>query len=513
MAEKASLIKENIVQLIDGSSRQCDHTVFDQMNHFLTKLASEEKTAQIKDAFVPVLNHRIKAFDKDIFNEIQHFVLLFGDLFTVSREIRHLSRLISFKYLFRKKLLKEIQNSPHERHFILKMLKTQFLDVEKHHCVVGFLIGMNVLSENEIFEERHIVEAIQHCMPTLRKVQDSYIVDRRSCDNIRLFYLEFEKENSLPLTLPELKQLRKRLPRELKSGIENVIHPVFMPRNEEEVMRNILSLSQQLKYVNDIPQVVISFEAQTEKELSFSVILLRIVKDQERSITEIFHQAQPNFLFYDYECKHVGYIRKKYVKEANVFKVKLEKRSFLRKNYSLDLFKARQMIYTELVKALGEVRDFNGGILSKQNEVFHALKQELAGVSQTQDFLLENFFYSITPSLMQSLLPLSVLKTLFLMLFEIIENDSIQHNMFLKSKQQDGYFLVVAGGPCHLFKDVGLVQHLPFAPSDLAYAHVNVYEISCVGYLFQCEDRRQAHPFLHSLGEHLRGQKISIQET
>jgi len=305
--------------------------------------------------------------------------------------------------------------------------------------------------------------------------------------------IEFEKENSQPLTSL----------RELKMGIENIIHPVFMPRNEEEVMRNILSLSQQLKYVKDIPQVVISFEAQTEKDLSFTIILLRLLRGHELPIHDIFQQARSHFLFYGYECKHVGYIRKKYIKEANVFKVKLEKKPFLRKDYSLDLFKARQAVFTELVNMLGEIRDFNGGILSKQHEIFHALKEELSTINPSQDFLLENFFYSITPSLMQNLLPLSALKTLFLLLFEVIEDDP--EGLFFKSKQQGDYFFAVSCSPCTSFKDVSsLVHHLPFAPPDLTYTSVNIYEISCIGYLFRCEDINQAHAFLHSLEEYLR---------
>ena len=39
------------------------------------------------------------------------------------------------------------------------------------------------------------------------------------------------------------------LPDQIKEHIEQLTHPIFMPRNEEEVLRNIMALSRQLRYV------------------------------------------------------------------------------------------------------------------------------------------------------------------------------------------------------------------------------------------------------------------------
>ena len=239
----------------------------------------------------------------------------------------------------------------------------------------------------------------------------------------RVFYIEIEKLQDSAFTTDEIKYLQKNLPRELKESIESVIHPVFMPRNEEEIMRNILLLSQQLNYVADLPQVIISFDTQTENELIFRVILLRVMKDTTLPILDIFKEAQSELHVRDLEVKHVGHLRKKYIKQANVFKVVLSKKSFSRKDYSIDLFKARQSLSSELHQLFKGIRDFNGGILSKQHEAFVQLRDLLKNTSTNKAFLLENFFYSLSPPLHQSLVLPAVLKSLFVLMLEALESD------------------------------------------------------------------------------------------
>jgi len=106
---------------------------------------------------------------------------------------------------------------------------------------------MNLLRETERFDRRHILESIRAYIPEAQFVKDSYITERAD-ERIRSFYLEVEKIGSKDFVLEEIKVLKKNLPKELQARIENVVHPTFMPRNEEELIRNIIILSKQLKY-------------------------------------------------------------------------------------------------------------------------------------------------------------------------------------------------------------------------------------------------------------------------
>ena len=134
-----------------------------------------------------------------------------------------------------------------------------------------------------------------------------------------------------------LKDCASKLPRELSDRIENVIHSIFMPRNEEEIMRNIVILAKQLNFVQDIPQTIISFDNQTSKDISFNVIILRLLSGETTSLKELFSRTPTPLKFQNFEAKIVGTLRKKHLKEANVFTVKLDKKLYLRKDYSLDL--------------------------------------------------------------------------------------------------------------------------------------------------------------------------------
>lgn len=395
--QKRAMIEESL-DTISRPLRSVDNNIFDQMQNFWVHISSEDKIKKLREQFSPYIDEQPKFFDRDIFHEIKHSILLLNDKFAGIKDLRHASRLISYQYLFRKTLMRLCLDSPEERHLSLKLIKNA------HSHTIGIVGAMNVLRENELFEERHILEAISHCLPSVRKVENSFILDRRSHDPVRFFYLEIEKTDGSAFSLAELVILKKNLPHEFKESVESILHPVLMPRNEEEIMRNILLLSQQLKYLNDLPQVIISFNAQTEEQLQFTVILLRVLREDEPPLKDIFAKSGGGLVLEDLEVKRVGLLRKRYPKEANVFKVSLDKKQFLRKDYTIDLFKARQWVSLELNTIFNGIRDFNGGILSKQQEVFQELRSLVADTSSDKDFLLENFFYSITPPLRQTLI-------------------------------------------------------------------------------------------------------------
>jgi hypothetical protein len=499
-SQKKALIQENLSSLIDRPAKEHDNNAFDQMHHFLIQLSAEELLPQIRDKFAFYLDNDSTTFDRDVFYEMQHLALLFRDKFTGIRDLRHISRVISYQYLFRKAIYREMLSLPKERHLSVKCLKTRLNLSKGSKEVLGILIGINVLRENELFEERHIIDAIQHCTPSVHLVKDSYILDQRTQDKIRLFYLEIEKTNGAHFTLEEMKQLRRLLPRELKGHFENVIHPVFMPRNEEEVMRHIVILSKQLKYLRDIPQVVISFDVQTENELAFSVILLRLLIKDSNSVRHLFEEAESPLKLIDLEAKPVGTLRKKTVKEANLFRILIDKKPFLRKDYSLDLFKARQAVSSELARIFGDIRDFNGGMLSKQHEVFHQLKLLVSGSGSNHDFLLENFFYSLTPTIMQSILSPPILKKLFEMLLEALE-----HSPAVRFHEEEDVLLATVAMQNTAAKKnlLHAINMLKIPSSSLSMTSVDAYDTLNLGFIYRTEDPHQRSLFLHTLSHNL----------
>lgn len=500
--QKKIIFEENLASLFSRTSKE-SHTLFDQAHGLLLKAAGEEAFSRVQQELAPLLELKEHTFDRDIFKEIQDFVGLFKDAFSAIRDPKHLKRMISYQYLFKKILTQGICNQPHKRHTSIKLLRTYLNSGRFKQPVLGVLVGLNFIQENEVFEKRHLLKALQSCFPHLIFIEESYIADSSLDPKVHTYYLEVKKRSRSDFTQSDLIKIRKCLPREITNRIETVVHPVFMHRNEEEIMRGILDLAKQLKYVDDIPQVIINFHRQTAQDISFTVILLRLKKGDEGSLREIFKSHPPTHEIHNHEEKIVGILKKRYTKEANIFDIRLDKKPFLRPDYSVDLYKARQSVILDLTEILGEVRDYNGGMISKQNEVLRELKTGLSARKIQSDFLLENFFYSVTPAYMQSLLSASILETLFLMLLEVLEHDFSIDRFYSSAQILDDTFLIMLGSTNQeligaIEKEVELIK--PDYP-DLTKAQAHTYEIHTLGYILRFENSDEYAGFRNTILE------------
>jgi len=80
-----------------------------------------------------------------------------------------------------------------------------------------------------------------------------------------------------------------------------------------------------------MPQVIISFEKQAGDELSFTVVIVRLVTHRSKSLKELFRELLPDIKLAFEEIKIIGSLKKKYSKEANVFRVFLQKAPYFAK--------------------------------------------------------------------------------------------------------------------------------------------------------------------------------------
>ncbi len=447
-------------------------------------LSADEKTSIIQERIVSLLEKRPRDFDHAIFLQMQHFLVMCSEEFKSVREHGHMSRIIYVFYLFKKALKKGVESHPGHRFVHVKLNKTYLHLPFGLKKVVGIFLGLNLQSDNELFDERHLVAALK-AFPRVSIIDGSFfsLKDGR----IQLLYIEIEDE----FTLPELKTIREKLPDEVRSCIEKLTRPLFMPRNEEEVMRNIIILSNQLKFSRDLPQVVIAFDEQAGEELSFSVIWVRVLKPEDAALQDFF-TAETFLKFVSDRVKNVGLLRKKYPKEVTVFRVKFEAENFLRPDHSVDLFKARQAIVQELQRLLGDFRDYNGGMIAKQHEQFLNLKRLLP---LADDLLLENFFHSLFPIELRSLFDLESLKNLYNFLEDAVQKKG---PLFLK-KEESRYCIVLFSYEDSEFKDkfIETVRGLQIPSSQLLMLSQRVFEISYLGYIYLEENPEKRLNFLN----------------
>lgn len=512
--QKKILIQENIISLLDRSSKRKEPSMFDYVHQLITKFFAEDKVTQMKDQIAPLLDLKPTAFDRDIYSEMQQFVSQLKDTFTAARDLKYLNRIISYHYIFRKIITNAITAEPSKRHVSTKILRTTLRLEHLSYPILGVLICINFINDNEIFEEKHLLKAIHSILPDYVMVPNSSIIERRGNKKVRSVYLEIEKLDKSVYTGLEIKELKKKIALEVKNRIESLVHPVFVHRNEEEIMRNILDLSRQLKYIHDLPQVIVSFHKQTSFEISFIIILLRLKKSEESSLKEVFSQSSTILKFYNHDVKIVGILRKRYPKEAHVIEVRLDKKQFLRKDFSLDLYKARLCVISEITRLIGDVRDYNGGMIAKQYEVLSALKALLLEDGVHSDFLLENFFYSLTPNYMQSILSPFLLKKFFLMLLSVLEHEFNKDIFFMNTTIHEDYYILMLGAVKPSFKDLitDVIDNLLTSAHEISYSWVNIYDITCVGFLLRYDNPVEYEHFHETILNTMKRWETTIKQ-
>ena len=492
--QRNRLIKEQLHSLFTAPAKEINPSIYDQMQHFLLSMAKEEKLREVNRNIEFLRKERPQNFGRDIFYEMTGFTAHFRDQFPLIRNPRHVSRVIAMHYLFKKALLLAVEKEPSERHLSFKLLKTALIGSQP---VTGILIGMNFLKETEIFDSRHFLNAVQSCLPHVLGVNDSFIMDRRD-EKVRIFYLEVQREDHQPLSIPEVRLLRQRLPDLLKRRVENVLHPVFMPRNEEEVLRTIVILSKQIKHLRDLPHLTIHHERQTDTEIIFLVVMVRVLKEQDLSFKELLRQTSGCSLriVLD-EIRSAGLLKRRYAKEAVVFRVFLDKSVFIRKDYSLNLKGARKKISTELRYLLGEVRDYNGGMIYKQDEALEHLRKAIGPIAQHNEILVENFFHSLRPGIMQTVHPPEVLNTLFKQLLEVMNTDLMDKGFILKTEAKPKFFFAMLAAAAPNFREevMTAIAKLKIPSYDLTSSFLIVQESAIFGFIYRTDDLERRSQF------------------
>jgi hypothetical protein len=471
-------------------------------------LSADDKTALIQGFIAFLIKRFPKIYDTDVFTEMQHILVTCRDDFKANRTARHLSRIISIQYLFRKGLREGIKKNAKRRHLNLKIFRAHIGTSNGRKKVLSILVGFNFFREQEAFGQRHLIKAIQEYVPTASPVDHSFFLHKWGSDNMCMAYIEIEKREEGDFSIAETRKLRRELPTSLKNRIEQRLQSVFMPRNEEEVMRNMVILSNQLKYMRDIPQVLVMFDEQADAHLYFTIILARIVKSNHQSIGDLFKLSDGKMEYLHDRTKIVGYVGKKYPKdkEASVFRLKFSKEGFLRADHSIDLYKARQAVILQLSQIFGEIRDYNGGMLSKQNELLVAIRRLLIDCKGYDEFLLENFFYSLSPVVARALLDPLTFKTLFLMLQTGIKEYKQEGYYFKFHREHYNAFALVIIEDSAI-KDflIKAIHDIHIPAAELVSAHIKLHGNICLGYICCVHDMQKKEQFYKVIEQTLKG--------
>lgn len=493
-----SLVREHLPLLTNELSLSLSSATY--LEHVLdTKaLTFDQKSSQVQFYLRRLIKRSPRQFDVEIFKEMSTFYALSIPEFRKFRIAKHLTRIIVSHFLMRKKVLHHLSVSPERRHLEFRFVHSKLYFPFGTKPVLGLSIAVALSDRYETFEDIHIIEAVQKFIPNVQLVKGSYYFYRANHDPIKYIYLEIEKKDGSKFDQNEIRILNRELKEHLKKSIERLIPSVFMIRNEEEVMRNILLLSQELKFLSDIPQVMVNFEKHEGEELFFTVVVVRILKKHDLALEKLFSLKKQAFRFLPDRVQNVGYIRKKNPKEANVFHLCIPKeRSILRANSSVNFYLARQKVISILSEVLGEVRDYNGGMILKQGELFSRFKETFSGIAKDQE-LIENFFFALNPIESQATTNLSLLKSLFQICleatkFELTKRDGCFQKL---AKKKNSCFVILRT------KDRGLegilneeLNQLENFSKSLIKTQFNYQGTFVQGIIYEISDQEQQRHF------------------
>ncbi len=448
----------------------------------LKGLSLEEKEGFVREAIRERIIRFPNFFDYDVFPLMQKFLVSSDEGYKRGRTCQILSRVISTFYRISQKVLNGLEEFPERRHFFLKIMPISLATPFGEKLILGCFVAMNFLRDNEILEERHLIRAVKKYFPDVTVIDDSYFVQKD--DKSLIFYLEFEKEESF--TYKEINFLKSELKEQVKGSIESLVRPVFMPRNEEEVMKYIVTLSKQVTNAKDLPQIVIMFNEQTDENLIFTLVMVRPLFQENPSIQTLLKSE--NFEICIEKVRQAGNIRKGVLKEASQIKICMKKNNYLRDDFVVDLYKARQAITHWLERYLGPVRDYNGGMISRQMEIFLGFQEKFQEKGSLHEHRLSNFFHALYPIELRTTVTIQCLQDFYRIFSTLLENET---DLLVK---EDGHIVFVCMIENKSLLEAIILLNIP--SSRLLQLQLSVHEKPIIGFVFFSESVEEKNIFL-----------------
>jgi len=482
------------------------HRIFNLLHGLAEELLLEVKSPFHGQSFVhqakPILiQERIAKFknrfnstiDGQILEETRSFLALAVTQFIEQRPVSLLTRIVISQYVIRKTLLKNIAHMPDTRYLLCRLLPSQLSSPFSSKKVLGISIGLNFLHKYDVFTEEHVLRALQRLHLSVQLVPRSSYSFQRHSEPLKFLYLEVEKKDQKALSFEEYKLLRRELNEVLKRSVERLQPSIFRVVNEEEIIKDVLLLSREIQSCSDLCQVIINFNEQTDKDVCFQVVTVYVGK-KDVPLT-LRNNSSSSMVYVPKWTQLVRHLKKQPI-HAHVFTLKMIKTSdLLRSDGSLNYYAARQCTSTWLENALGEFRDFNGGMILKQGEILAQLKLHF---NTHPEELIENFFYALTPIEIQATISLGDLTTLFNLFLE-------GKNIRLESSQD--YFAKFHRNNSQTFcmfqaKESSLIEQIQASQIDskILVTHQMVADDRhCLGYIYQSQEETNHAAFVQAL--------------
>lgn len=369
---------------------------------------------QLSQSIEVIVNRWPEHFESDLSQEFHRFIGHLDATFKDPRQISVLTKLFCSHYLMRKATNRSLNLFPQKRILKTRLISSSLNFPFHVQPVLGIIVTISLHDLNERFGEKHMTSAVLALIPDVEVINKSFYACHSNLDSVHTLYLEIVKKEGLPFSFHEKRVLKHHLAGEMTQRIELLDSTTFNLHREEEILKNIALLKGELASTPNLPQTLIFFLKHDSESITFHILLLRTLKKESASLRESFASLPVNFI-HERTNLFQGV-------EASTFQLQIQvDASLLRTDFSINLYQARNKVLGILREAIGEVRDYNGGLFDKQQDLFSQFEAVFSDISQKNPDLLENFFRALSPSHIQATLPLEILKAFFVLFLKALK--------------------------------------------------------------------------------------------
>ena len=226
--------------------------------------------------------------------------------------------------------------------------------------------------------------------------------------------MELHKLRGKEPSISELQKIQKILQEQFLAA--PILTPtLFWPYNKEESFRQIQLLRREMTNKKDLPHISIHFQEQHPSSLEFFIHLIRpkSLKPLEESLKRL-----PDSI--DYLRYFHSVSKTPFPIEIEGFSINVPSHLFDIQD-SINLLYARRYVAKLIETAIGPFRDYNGGLLAKQQQHFEAIRVHLETKIPHFDLFAERLFYALHPVETWLLLSLNEAEELFFAFSELIQ--------------------------------------------------------------------------------------------
>jgi|GEM_PF-3312007 len=374
----------------------------------------KSKVALVQERIMRYIHRFPEVFDYDLIPLMNEFMSQAKEVFSKNRMTKDVSKIILALYYFSKKMeIKTKIRTPERKIYV----KSHFCFIEElfgRKKVLSIMVGLSYLFENERLAKDHLLKACRKFIKGAIDVDDTFMNISQESSDSKYFYIEIEKKDGV-ITPLEKRNFESGFSKYLEVHIQKFTRKIFMPQNTEEVIKYTVALSKELKTLDDFAQVAVLFDSQMTDNLLFTAIVVRARTENSLSAFEIFSKGEEKR--YTCRIKHVRRLGE--FKEGIEISYIMKISSFMREDYSIDIYRARSKIIADLQKKFGVVRDYNGGMLEKQGGVLSICQSVLKRRGVKNSVLVENFFYALQPSEIRAIIDGKSFEAFFMSFYEV----------------------------------------------------------------------------------------------